>query len=88
MIFKKLNFKINSPSTGLGLMILAFTQIPLAVNETLKVGCVLTTWSDYAVFWNWKDIPLDARVRYCQGGSNPKSLMNPPALSSKGNNAL
>ncbi len=67
MLFKKINFKIYPPSTGIGLLILALTQLPLAINESLKVACFFTTFSDYAVFWDWDDIPIDSRVRYCQG---------------------
>ena len=70
MFLKRFCFKIPQPSVGVGLIILAFTQMPMAFNESLKLVCVATTWGDYAVFWNWKDVPLDARVRYCQGGPN------------------
>ena len=74
MLFKRLTFKIPSPSTGIGLFVLALTQFPFAINESLKLACFLTTWADYAVFWKWDDIPLDARVRYCQGSFNAPRL--------------
>ena len=75
MDFKKISFKFDRPSTGVALIILALTQLPLAVNESLKLACFATTWADYAVFWKWEDIPLDARVRYCQGGLiEPRSI--------------
>ncbi len=80
MFFKRLNFKLSAPSAGLALIFLAITQAPMAINESLRLACILTTHSDYAIFWNWKDIPLDARLRYCNGGDNSlkrsKSLNN------------
>ncbi len=69
MLFKGLKFEIRDSLTWIALLLLTLTQVPSAVNETLKLGCILTTWSDYAVFWTWKDIPLDERVRYCNGGN-------------------
>jgi len=69
MDLKGINFKINTPSAGVGLLMLVLTQLPLALNESLKLVCIATTWADYAVFWSWDEIPLDARVRYCEGGS-------------------
>ena len=75
MDLKGLNFKINTPSAGVCLLILVLTQLPMALNESLKLVCFATTWADYAVFWSWEEIPLDSRVRYCQGGSmSPRSL--------------
>ncbi len=74
MRLKKIGFRIPSPSFGVGLTFLAMTQLPLAINQALNLACVATTWADYAVFWQWEDIPLDARVRYCNGGSNPPIL--------------
>ncbi len=67
-----MQIKLKPNSTSIGLLILALTQFPFAINETLKLSCIVTTWSDYGVFWNWKDIPLDSRIRYCNGG-----LMSP-----------
>ena len=72
MMLKKFKCKIRRPSLAIGLILLAFTQVPLAINETLKLACFATTWADYADFWHWEDIPLDARVRYCQGGTKSK----------------
>ena len=69
MDLKGINFKINTPSAGVGLLMLVLTQLPLTLNESLKLVCIATTWADYAVFWSWDEIPLDARVRYCEGGS-------------------
>ena len=74
MILKSLKFSIPSPSTGIGLIILALTQLPLAINQSLKIACFVTTSSDYAAFWSWQEIPLDARVHYCQGGMTSQSL--------------
>ena len=61
--------RLPKPSIGFGLILLASTQIPLAINESIKLICITTTWADYAVFWDWHDIPLDSRVRYCLGGT-------------------
>ena len=69
MLLEKLRFNFPPPPTGVAIILLAITQLPFAVNETVKLACFATTWADYAVFWNWKDIPIDSRVRYCQGGS-------------------
>ena len=69
MLLKKRKFRIHLPSTGTGLLILALTQLPFAINESLKIACFVTTFSDYAKFWSWNDIPIDSRVRYCQGTS-------------------
>ena len=88
MLFKKLNFKVKSPSIGVGLIFLAFTQLPLAFNETLKLACIATTWADYAVFWNWKDIPLDSRVRYCNGASVSPTMNKGKPPSTKSLNPL
>ena len=74
MFFKK--FKLYTPSTGIGLIVLALTQLPMSINESLKVACFVTTWADYAVFWEWQDIPLDARVRHCQGTSTSTREFN------------
>ena len=74
MFLTKFKFKIPCPSLAFGLIVLAMTQVPLAINETLKLACFASTWADYAVFWQWEDIPLDARVRYCQGGASSKDL--------------
>ena len=74
MKLKKISFRIPQPSIGLGLILLTLIQLPLALNQALKLTCVATTWADYASFWQWQDIPLDARVRYCQGGSSSKDL--------------
>ncbi|WP_320667818.1 hypothetical protein [Prochlorococcus sp. MIT 1307] len=75
MDLQKLNFKFHAPSAGIGLLILALTQLPFSINQSLKLVCIATTWADYAVFWNWQDIPLDARVRYCHGGEiSPASI--------------
>ena len=76
MDLKRFNLKINTPSTGVGLLILVLTQLPLALNESFKLVCFATTWADYAVFWSWEEIPLDARVRYCQGGSISPRVLN------------
>ena len=74
---KNRKFKIPSPSTGAGLLILALTQLPFAINESLKIACFATTFSDYAKFWSWNDIPIDSRVRYCQGASiSPLKMKN------------
>ena len=70
MVLKKRSLKFNSRSIGAGIIFLAFTQLPLAINESLKLACFVTTWADYAVFWSWEEIPLDARVRYCNGGQS------------------
>ncbi len=67
MQLDKRKFKIHPPSTGIGLLILALTQLPFAFNESLKIVCFATTFSDYATFWSWNDVPIDSRVRYCQG---------------------
>ena len=83
MIFKNFNLKIPRPSVGFGLLLLALTQLPLALNESLKIACFATTWADYAVFWNWQDIPLDARVRYCQGGNISPNILNKDTQKSK-----
>ncbi len=88
MIFKKLNFKIHSPSTGAGLIILALTQFPFAINESLKLACFATTWADYAVFWSWKEIPLDSRLRHCNGANIPSEFANENHLKSKPPNSL
>ena len=64
------------PSIGFGLALLAITQIPFALNESLKFVCISTTWADYAVFWDWGDIPIDSRVRYCLGGNNLQDEAN------------
>ncbi len=74
MAFRKINFRIKSPSVGIGLVLLAITQVPLAVNESLRFACFATTMGDYAVFWSWEDVPLDVKVNYCQGGSSSKAL--------------
>ncbi len=76
MELKNFRFKLDGPSTGIGLIVLAFTQLPLAINESLKLACFATTWADYAVFWDWKDIPIDTRVRYCQGANTVPRLTN------------
>ena len=62
------------------------TQLPLAVNESLKLVCVGTTWADYAAFWDWNDIPLDARIRYCQGGSLSNEIINEIPFNTKKKN--
>ena len=69
ILFRKPNFKFPKPRISTILILLAFTQVPFALNESLKLVCIGTTWADYAVFWEWKDIPLDSRVRYCLGGN-------------------
>ena len=64
---KRFNFRIKAPSTAISLLLLAMTQLPAALNETLKTTCILTTWSDYKTFWAWNEIPLDSRIRFCNG---------------------
>ncbi len=68
MFLKCFRLNVNFSGSGAALLLLVLTQIPLAINQTLVLGCILTTWSDYAEFWTWKDIPLDARVRFCTSG--------------------
>ncbi len=63
-----IKFQAFKISTSLSILILALTQVPFAVNEVLKLGCALSTTADYADFWQWRDISLDSRVRYCNGG--------------------
>ena len=82
MMSKNFNFKNLSPSAGVGLIVLACTQLPFAINESLKLACFATTWADYAVFWEWKDIPLDTRVRYCQGANISPSIFDEKSLES------
>ncbi len=65
------NLKLPKPSIAVGLIMIAVTQIPLTINESLKLVCITTTWADYAAFWDWRDVPLDSRVRYCLGSTNP-----------------
>ena len=84
MAFRKINFSIKSPSVGIGLVLLAITQVPLAVNESLRFACFATTMGDYAVFWSWKDIPLDARINFCQGGSAPPRSLKDAAENTNG----
>ena len=52
------------------LLLILSSQIPGALDSTLRLGCVLTTWADYGAFWSWDEIPLDAKVHYCNGGNN------------------
>ena len=66
MYFKS---KLKSYIISISILTLSMTQVPLAINESIKLGCILTTWSDYDAFWSWKEIPLDSRVRYCNGGN-------------------
>ena len=80
MSLKKFNFRIPSPSAGIGLIILALTQLPFAMNESLKLACFTTTWADYATFWKWQEIPLDIRIRYCNGAPMPQERPNPDAF--------
>ena len=61
------------------------TQLPFAINQALNLACVATTWADYAAFWDWKQVPLDARVRYCQGGSIPAKF-NANTFKNQANN--
>ncbi len=76
MITKGPKSKTPSPGIGFFLLLLLMTQVPLAINETLRLTCVLTTWSDYADFWKWEEIPLDSRVHYCNGGTNSDQKEN------------
>ena len=75
MKLKKISFRIPQPSIVLGLILLTLIQLPLALNQALKLTCVATTWADYASFWQWQDIPLDARVRFCNGGYNSSTIL-------------
>ncbi len=60
---------MKTPGTSVALLLLVLTQVPFGINESLKFACILTTSTDYASFWKWEDIPLDSRVRFCNGAS-------------------
>ena len=35
-----MNLKINAPSTGTALMVLALTQVPMAIKTAAEVACI------------------------------------------------
>ena len=80
MFNSKINFEISSRTA---ILLLALTQIPTAITYSLEVGCILSTKSDYSVFWKWSDVPLYKRVRYCNGSSIKSLPLKQDVLSSQ-----
>ncbi len=83
MILKRISFNFKPNATALALFFLAFTQVPSAFNNSLMLSCVLTTWADYATFWKWRDIPIDERVRFCNGGDKTQNALESESIEIK-----
>ncbi len=65
---KIIQLKINAPSTGAALMILALTQVPIAIKAAAEVACI-----GEVSHQRWKETQLHKgvnilAVQKCNGG--------------------